>query len=200
MKYDNEIKIMKDYLQDKYSTEEFWNVLNSNKNLMDLLVNNRKRTQSSKDNDYPRYIYKMYEKNQSLNMKIQLMFTITNFLTTNNIEYKITNRDYKKYSLFQSFLPSWLSINKEQFLENLWNSSPKDSTKANKIKWCKNWIKEHFVYNSKPPNWLQEPEWPIINGTPLIFVEQETDANNPSREIYTFSDVNGEKYYIEQFD
>lgn len=200
MRYKKEIKIMKDYLTGVYSTDEFWNILNSNENLMNLLVNNKKRSQSSKNNDYPRYIYKMYENNRSLSMKIQLMFTITNFLTTNKIEYKILNREYKKYSLFQSFLPSWLKIDDEQYLENLWNNSPNDLTKTDRIKWCKNWLKEHFVFKNKPPKWLQEPEWPIINNKPLIFVEQKTDTENPSKEIYTFVDENGKKYFVEQFD
>lgn len=200
MRYKKEIEIMKDYLKGVYSTDEFWNILNSNENLMNLLVNNKKRSQSSKNYDYPRYIYKMYENNQSLSMKIQLMFTITNFLTTNKIEYKISNSEYKKYSLFQSFLPSWLSIDDEQYLENLWNNSPNDLTKTDRIKWCKNWLKEHFVFKNKPPKWLQEPEWPIINNKPLIFVEQKTDTENPLKEIYTFVDENGKKYFVEQFD
>ena len=97
-------------------------------------------------------------------------------------------------------MPFWLNIDDEQYLENLWNNSPNDLTKADRIKWCKNWLKEHFVFKNKPPKWLQEPEWPIINNKPLIFVEQKTDTENPSKEIYTFVDENGKKYFVEQFD
>jgi hypothetical protein len=43
-----------------------------------------------------------------------------------------------------------------------------------------------FKYDSKPPKWIQDPEWPIIDGKPFVFKSQTKDRKNDERVFYTF--------------
>jgi hypothetical protein len=58
-------------------------------------------------------------------------------------------------------------------------------------------IKELFhISGSKYPKWVQEPDWPISNGTPMKFVSQQTNGEINS---YLFEDlITKEKRVIEQ--
>jgi hypothetical protein len=69
---------------------------------------------------------------------------------------------------------SWLDVSVE-FLFELANSAPEGMTKKKKSEWCKTRLKELFIYESKPPKWIQNPEWPIKNGKPLVFKSQSAE-------------------------
>ncbi len=43
-----------------------------------------------------------------------------------------------------------------------------------------------FKYDTKPPRWIQDPEWPIIDGKPLIFKSQTKEKLDDERVYYTF--------------
>lgn len=45
----------------------------------------------------------------------------------------------------------------------------------------------------KHPNWVQEPEWPAINGIPMKFVSQKAEGDKFE---YEFQDINSEKKKI----
>ena len=45
-------------------------------------------------------------------------------------------------------------------------------TEAQKEKIIRERLKEHFRFMSKPPSWIQRPDWPIRNGKPLFFLGQ----------------------------
>ena len=57
-------------------------------------------------------------------------------------------------------------------------------------------LKELFKHNGKPPRWEQEPEWPLINGKPCLFLNQET-WNDMT--VYRFSDEFGEITEVHQY-
>lgn len=40
-------------------------------------------------------------------------------------------------------------------------------------------LKKAFHMNGKKPDWVQEPEWPIVNGEPAQFVEQSFNGERP---------------------
>ena len=97
---------------------------------------------------------------------------------------------YQKYQNDLQFLcdiqPSYVYIEDEEFLNNIINQAPKELSKTKKKLWIKNKIKEMFKYDTKPPRWIQDPEWPIIDGKPLIFKSQTKEKLDDERVYYTF--------------
>ena len=59
-------------------------------------------------------------------------------------------------------------------------------------------LKDTFYINSrKHPVWIQEPEWPVINGIPLKYVKQIQDGE---KMIYVFEDLKtGDQKSVEQY-
>jgi hypothetical protein len=60
-----------------------------------------------------------------------------------------------------------------------------------------------FIYTDKPPRWMQNPEWPIVDGKPLIFKYQSNDVKDYSVskiDYYFYNPENGEEVVVEQFD
>ena len=66
------------------------------------------------------------------------------------------------------------------------NEAPKGLNKTETKKWIKNKIKQDFKYDKTPPRWVQDPEWPIVNGVPLIFKNQSKMTLDDERVYYTF--------------
>lgn len=98
----------------------------------------------------------------------------------------------KKYEEAYLFLldiqPSYVHIRDESFLEKLIESAPKGVSQAKLKKWLKDKIKELFQYEDKKPRWIQDPEWPIVNGKPLVFRYQSRQVKNDERVNYYFYD------------
>lgn len=57
-------------------------------------------------------------------------------------------------------------------------------------------IKESFVFVKKPPAWLQDAEWPIVDGRPLVFVVQGdvSFAFHDTSAVYLFIDPQTRRY------
>jgi hypothetical protein len=62
----------------------------------------------------------------------------------------------------------------------------------------RNWLEEQltlfFRFMVKPPNWIQDPEWPLFQGRPMIFIGQidlplgSTSILNHTASYYVFMD------------
>jgi len=77
---------------------------------------------------------------------------------------------------------------------------PEGLTFAQKIKACKEKIKDAFYLSekgAKRPSWAQEGEWPIINGKPCKYLSRRRDGDKVE---YIFEDVDThEQVIVEQF-
>lgn len=100
---------------------------------------------------------------------------------------------FKKYPRYHDDLqfsidiqPSYAYIEDEDFLNKIIVEAPKDLSKTNQKKWLKEKIKSLFRYDNKPPRWIQDPEWPIVDGKPLVFKSQTKENINDERVYYTF--------------
>ena len=72
--------------------------------------------------------------------------------------------------------PDYVDIEDEAFLDHLIDSTPAGLSKTQKKKWLKTHIKSLFKYETKPPKWIQAPEWPIMDGIPLVFKFQTKES------------------------
>lgn len=177
------IKIMKDFVEGRICAEDFWNILKEDEVMKKILRRNKHL-----------YACKVYfeeinlEKTDvsKLSERIAIFRLIKYFLEKNN--YKITpyNIEEKKYMFLSDIQPKWIDITDDELLINIVNSAPLGLSKEKNKQWCKSKIKELFKYDKKPPEWVQEPEWPIVNGEPLIFKHKTEDGSKISYYFYNF--------------
>ncbi|MCL2474558.1 MAG: hypothetical protein FWF37_00245 [Chloroflexi bacterium] len=125
---------------------------------------------------------------------------IIKYLQYYNVLVRPTMIYQDEHNLRVSIQPSYVNIDDEAFLKAIITSAPEELTKSEQKKWLKEKIKSLFVYDVKPPRWIQDPEWPIVNGKPLVFKSQTREHKDDERVWYTFYDpTTGEETTISQF-
>ncbi len=115
---------------------------------------------------------------------------LTQFLDRRGITYTRTERYSALYELLLDAQPKWLDA-PSLFLESLLADSPPDLTsRTRKVKWLRERLLGLFRYASKPPRWIQNPDWPIRDGVPLVFLAQATvsDYFHDEAAAYVFFD------------
>lgn len=211
LKKNENLIILKQFATGKVSTEEFWEEYKINEKLRNILIQDRKRpkgynkfskelgrfvlVKDYKDHQYflnPDNLLEKFNINR-LDHKCELFIIVKRYFLERHSKIQFYNKDEDFYVYLKKMLPPWLDNLDSQFMLEIFNSAPKDLNKEQKIKWCKNKIKELFLYLKKPPQWIQEAEWPIINGQPLVFIYQEGAAND-GKVIYYFTDQNTEEH------
>ena len=122
---------------------------------------------------------------------------IERFLLRYNYDFVGTKSYENKYSFLLDIQPKWLDILCENFLnDQIISKAPEGLTKTEKIAWCKNRIKELFQYDKSLPRWIQNPEWPIINGRPLVFRKQTTNKMVKDKVDFIFYNPDTEEEHI----
>jgi hypothetical protein len=113
---------------------------------------------------------------------------IEDFLSKAQIEYSASTRFSDAYSLILKSLPSYLDPPVEFIMPLIPDDAAMSKTKKKQL--LKQRLKEAFPCAAKPPNWIQSPDWPIINGKPLVFVGQTAldlpDMFHDSGMVYVF--------------
>jgi 23S rRNA G2069 N7-methylase RlmK/C1962 C5-methylase RlmI len=162
-----QINIMKDFVEGRISTEEFWNILKNDKIIRKILRSNKKlnsfRVYFDENNIEKIDISK-------LSVRIAIYWKVKQYLKINNYKVIPFNDEEERFLFLSDIQPAPPSLSKEKSKQ-----------------WCKSRIKELFKYDKKPPEWVQEPEWPIVNGQPLVFKNQKVDGSKFS---YYFYDSN----------
>ncbi len=105
-----------------------------------------------------------------------------------------SNADIKEFTNLYKMQPSWVEVS---YLQKIFAEAPQGLTYAQKLKWGSFKIKDLFRYVNKKPSWIQQPEWPIKDGTPLLFVCQKT-AEEGFEQFFFFDVKTGEEVVIEQ--
>jgi hypothetical protein len=73
----------------------------------------------------------------------------------------------KQFAVFPSS-----SLESEAFFRALLAEYSGDLNPSDVTAWLKQQVGQHFVAITERPRWIQNPEWPIVNGKPLIFAGQ----------------------------
>lgn len=96
---------------------------------------------------------------------------IENFLTKAEVSFQSVQRFGNAYSLILKSVPAYVDPPMEFMTEKI---LPHDSSlsDAQKKKLIKERIAQYFKSADKPPKWIQNPDWPIRDGKPLIFIGQ----------------------------
>ena len=206
---------MRDFVEGRVTTQEFWKEYQENQLLQDILIKDKKRPKGVWDFDEKTgkevfYKNKPFDSDNyfaperllnvvdisKLEHRYNLIEVVWRYFFFRKEKLKLKNPDAEKYLNLQKMLPAWLDIREEDLLLDIYNSAPSNLTKADKLKYCKDKVKEIFRFDNKPPRWVQSPEWPIVNGKPLVFRKQSKETPEDERVFFYFYDPDTKKETI----
>ena len=122
------------------------------------------------------------------------------YLQKKEIAFTYSNKTKINYNIFLTALPRWLNAPSEYFSAILDNDS---LSKAEKKEQIKAQVKKDFRCLKKPPKWIQDYNWPISNGKPLVFVGQlelDIEIFHDKGAVYVFLNTDtGEIETVKQF-
>ncbi|KPH12425.1 hypothetical protein [Chryseobacterium sp. ERMR1:04] len=118
--------------------------------------------------------------------------TIELFLKKAGIEANPSNKYAEEYNLISMLSPKYIDADSE-FIEKYILPSDKTLSKSEQKQLIKNRYSELFKFQSKPPKWIQNPQWPIKNDKPLFFLAQvdikDCEFFHDNGSIYLFLDT-----------
>lgn len=182
------IQIMKEFVEGKMPVQDFKYHFDNNPIV--------KKTLNTDPNRVPNiafgynlipYLEKL--DTETISGAYSLFELIKQFLNRNAYICIPTDIYSQKYTFILKIQPSWLDITDENFLqEKVLSEIPEGLSETKQINWCKTKLKELFKYENKPPRWVQEAEWPIVNGKPLVFKNQTKEKKDDERVYFHFYD------------
>lgn len=181
------LEIIKDYVEGNIHISTFQSLVNQNRSLRNLLndyANSINNCIFGKD--LVGYIHKLKD---NIFGRRSLQEILGRILDKNKIGY-IPFTKYREDNLLRlDMQPSWLDIDDDQgIFDKIIAELPKDLSRPKQIAWGKAKIKELFRYDKTYPRWIQSPEWPIVNGKPLVFSHQKKAGKDDERTYYYFYD------------
>lgn len=75
------------------------------------------------------------------------------------------------------------SLVAESFFRNLLQSYSGSQNDEAVVTWLNEKLAQNFVSIGDRPHWIQNPQWPFVNGVPMIFVGQ-LEIKNPPRSVF----------------
>ena len=195
-----ELQIIIDYVGGKSNIKEFRKEFLNNPSIKKLLES-KIYIEAFKSYNYNLFDYFNKRINPLRNdwnnvySKYVVWYDLKLFLDYNHIVYDRSNQKYQDdYSYILDIQPSWLDIEDDQgIFDKIIAECPKDLSKTKRVAWGKARIKELFKYDKTYPRWIQDPEWPIVNGKPLVFSHQKKAGKNDERVYYYFYDPDTKK-------
>jgi hypothetical protein len=115
---------------------------------------------------------------------------LVDFLERNGILHTKTRRYQDLYQLILSALPEWLDVDPSYVYDHILPAA--EGRKGPELAvWLKHEFRERFRYvPENPPEWIQEPCWPINENGPMVLLGQ-LDINHyfhDDARVYVFYD------------
>jgi hypothetical protein len=113
---------------------------------------------------------------------------LADYLTQCGVEFTPSTFPSATYDLILSAQPRWLGAD-SKYIASLLAEAPALTPRDLKA-WLRKRILEQFKYRSRPPRWIQSPDWPIGRNGPLVFLGQLSvpDYFHDDAAIYIFHD------------
>jgi hypothetical protein len=195
----NNVKMLKDFVEGRIDVIMFMEIFRKMTGLQEYL----------KDYRYNLTEWLLGKNINTISGQCGIWVEVDRFLKYKGIEVAKPNLYYcNRFDLLLDIQPQFLysSDSKiEDYLEReVINKIPAEiKSKTQKIKWCKEKIKEHFRWKTKQPYWLQNCEWPFNGkGEPMVFQYQKKKKEGDFlKYLYYFKDIEtGEVVEVEQYD
>jgi len=180
------MKLLVDFIEDRITPGEFLNEFYNDAELQAIL---------EEETDIPKYTraaslaHYIYEANASdLGSVMDIKGVIRWYLDKKEIPYTYSDKTDRNFKIYLSALPRWLNTPPEHFTSILDNNALSDKEKKAQIK---EQVERDFVCLKKPPQWIQDVDWPFRNGKPLVFVGQldlDIEIFHDKGAVYVFLD------------
>jgi len=177
-----------DFVQGSLTSEEFKNEIFTNE-AFEKLLDDTDEISSDSYIGLNTYLFIIQQDFSDPGDVLSIQGALTQFLDRRNVQYNQTNEHSDLFDLLLEIQPAYLDID-TLFLKNKVLEKAPDLPKTELKKWLKSRIKELFKYATKPPAWIQSPNWPIKNESPLIFLGQLkiSDYFHDEAQAYVFHD------------
>lgn len=190
------IQSIVDYVEGRMPINVFREEFLTNSNLQKVLKEPMdQKYEYLKDYDFQLYNlfmngYDFQFKNwNTISIQRELQGELERFLNQKKITYHSYSTYRENYLYILDIQPSWLDcVDDQGIYDKILEEVPKDISKTKQIAWGKARIKELFRYDKTYPRWVQSPEWPIVNGKPLVFSHQSKEKKDDERVYYYFYD------------
>ena len=210
MNREEAIRIIKAFAAGEMTAEEFWVKFKTGKTIRNILVKDEKKWEKKLALASPTQgtwsssalgAYNMKINFQSYRETDYLHWVVRKYISRNHMPFKFGTFYTDRLVFLMDIQPSWLEIEDEDFLKELISRIPADiTTRKEKVKWCKNELKKEFRYDRSPPRWIQFPEWPIVNGKPLVFKGQSKETiDNEQVDFYFYDPDTKEETTVTQY-
>ncbi|MBP9596108.1 MAG: hypothetical protein KBE24_04945 [Fusobacteriaceae bacterium] len=189
---ENEIKILKDFVEGTLSCKDFEQEMYNNKKLEKLLSDQTVNWYGTHFHESNPYLVLLERSYNNANGRLNAQEDARLFLEKMNIEINPTNKYLEAYDLLLTASPKYLDIDPDFFEKNILPID-KSLSKAEKKAEIKKNIEQLFKYQTKPPQWIQNPDWPIKKNKPLFFLGQVAIKNcnlfHDNGAVYLFVDT-----------
>ncbi len=164
-----EKQILKDYAEGEITTAEFWEFYKTSPKLQKILLKDKYIGKNSWFT--PGFIEKHFNIDDAFE-RFGLYELIRAGFLRQKKKYNFYNEDEEYVSLINKIQPKYVDIRNQSFWDKVLSSVWADIKKTERIKLLKEETKKLFPYETKPPRWIQSPEWPIEENKPLKFIKQ----------------------------
>lgn len=133
--------------------------------------------------------------------RVQLYDMVACYLLTHKINFISGNRDKLEYDFIAEVLPPYVYalIENIDYLHQVLETAPVGFNENELKNWAKNKMLDLFQFEKTPPDWIQDPQWPFVQGEPLYFRFQK-EADNGIVEYYFYNRKTNEEVVIEQVE
>lgn len=111
---------------------------------------------------------------------------LARLLTVMGVPYTKSDAFTRVAAVRDKVQPRWLDLGEDDFRELLRTAGERQG-KALQA-WLSAEIRQRFRYTKRPPQWVQNPQWPIREGVPLVFLGQLSadDFLHDNAMVYVF--------------
>ncbi|MCJ7932553.1 MAG: hypothetical protein MUW56_02690 [Chryseobacterium sp.] len=167
----DEIQILKDFVEGKLSDKNFEQQLYTNLELEKLLSDPSINWQGTYLQNTSPFLYLAEQDYKSTTGRLNAHGTIKLFLSTIGIEITPSTKYTDEYDLILRTSPRYVAA-EASFIEKYILPRDKKLSKSDQKQYIKQRYTELFKYLTKPPEWVQNPNWPIKDNKPLFFLGQ----------------------------
>lgn len=187
----DEIQFLKDFVEGKISGQDFERQLYTHSELEKLLSDSAINWKGSYLQDTTPFLYLAEQNYKDPAGQLNAQGTIRLFLERKGIKVTETSKYSHDYHLLLRTSPKYIDADLN-FIEKHILPEDKNLSKAGQEQYIKQRYTELFRYQTKPPKWIQNPEWPIQNNSPLFFLGQieikRCDLFHDDGNVYLFID------------
>lgn len=167
----DDIKILVDFAEGRLLGKQFEQELYSNKKLEVLLSDEKINWSGTYLDGSSPFLFLAQQNYKKADGIINAQGAVKMFLEKINIEVSSTDNYSEEYDLLHTTIPKYLDLDSE-FFEKFIMPADRSLSKTDKKQIIKKNIKQLFNYQTKPPKWIQDPNWLIRDDRPMYFLGQ----------------------------